>query len=208
MAKTFSSGEGYEGMMGRHSRKLAPLFADFAVVRDRGSILDVGCGTGSLTQVLVERTHEARIVGVDPSKGFVEHAGKRFAGNSRVTIEEGSATALPHAAKSFNQTLTLLVLMFIADAEKALSELVRVTRPRGTVAACVWHQTGMQMGTLFREEALKLDPEGGRDKFGGSAHPYDTGQLTHECHEQLARAVVFGGKEVVAGGRFPELELA
>ncbi len=58
MATMFSSGEGYEGMMGRHSKKLALLFADFVQVRDRGSLLDVGCGTGSLTQVLTHRTHD------------------------------------------------------------------------------------------------------------------------------------------------------
>jgi SAM-dependent methyltransferase len=178
MATMFSSGEGYEGMMGRHSIRLAPLFADFAGVRDAGSILDVGCGTGSLTHVLAQRTREAKITGIDPSKGFVEHARKRFAASPRIKIDEGSATELPYPNATFDQTLTLLVLQFIAESAKAVSELARVTRPRGTVAACVWEARGQPMGTTFEEEAAKLDPSAVESRRRVRPNAYVEGQLT------------------------------
>lgn len=158
MATMFSSGDGYEEMMGRHSKKLAPLFADFAQVQDKGKLLDVGCGTGSLTQVLADRTKDAKIVGIDPSKPFVDHASGRFSNNQRISIDHGSATALPYPGGSFDQSLSLLVLMFIADVDKAISEMKRVTKPDGTVAACVWEKEGMKMGAIFWEVAIKVDP--------------------------------------------------
>ncbi len=158
MARMFSSGEGYEGMMGRHSRKLAPLFADFAQVRDAGSLLDMGCGTGSLTQVLADRTRAAKVVGVDPSSGFVDFARDRFSSNKRVSVDQGSAVELPYPDRSFDQAVSLLVLMFIPDVDKAVREMRRVTKAGGTVAACVWDNVGMRMGSIMREEATKLDP--------------------------------------------------
>ena len=138
MAKMFTSGEDYEGLMGRHSRKLAPLFADFVQIRDQGSLLDIGCGTGSLTQGLAERTHAAMIVGIDPTRPFVDHARARFSRDERISIDHGSALELIYPDKSFDQSMSLLVLMFIADADKAVTEMKRVTKPGGTVAACVW----------------------------------------------------------------------
>jgi SAM-dependent methyltransferase len=169
MRKPFEDGPGYEDMMGRHSTKLAPLFADFVSVQDEGQILDIGCGTGSLTQELLHRAHRARVFGVDPSPGFVEHSRKRFAQSSRATIEQANALQLPYADRSFDAVLSLLVLMFVPHPDKALAEACRIAKPGGTVAACVWDATGMKMGALFREEASKLDPafSGGetRNKF-------------------------------------------
>ena len=179
MATMFSSGDGYEEMMGRHSKKLAPLFVDFAQVRDKGALLDVGCGTGSLTQVLAERTHDARIVGIDPSKSFVDHACHRFSNDKRISIDHGSAVALPYPEKSFDQSFSLLVLMFIADVDKAIAEMKRVTKPRGTVAACVWDKEGMKMGAMFWEVAIKLDPAANASAER-SAVLYHEGKLTEQ----------------------------
>ena len=176
----FSSGDSYESFMGRHSRKLAPLFADFAQVRDQGLLLDVGCGTGSLTQVLVDRTRDTKITGIDPSKAFVGHARACFAENPRVSIDEGSATMLPYADNTFDQSVTLLVLMFIADAEKAISELVRVTKPGGKLAACVWSKTGYKVGEIFQDEARRLDPGAAEALARNMPHPYVDRQLTQE----------------------------
>ena len=70
----FEVGEAYEAMMGRWSRQLAPLFIDFVGVRDVDKVLDVGCGTGSLTTILARVTKASKIVGIDPSSGFIDYA--------------------------------------------------------------------------------------------------------------------------------------
>ena len=67
------AGSAYQRFMGRFSEKLSVPFADFAGV-DSGSgmrVLDVGCGPGALTAVLVERLGAAAVTGADPSEPFV-----------------------------------------------------------------------------------------------------------------------------------------
>ena len=64
----FEVAEAYEVMMGRWSRQLAPLFVEFVGVRDGEKVLDVGCGTGSLSATLARVTGASKIVGIDPSK--------------------------------------------------------------------------------------------------------------------------------------------
>ena len=157
-ARMFSAGEGYERFMGRWSRQLAPAFVEFAGVRDGERILDVGTGTGALATALAHVAPAGEIVGIDPSAGFVEHAGKtRGAGRAR--FEVGDAQALRFGDAGFDHTLSLLVLNFVPDHRKAIAEMRRVTRARGVVSACVWdYNEGMQMLRVFWDEAVALDP--------------------------------------------------
>ena len=157
MAEMFASATAYEKMMGRWSMRLAPLFARFAQVQDGNTVLDVGCGTGSLVQAVADMTRRSEIVGIDPVKPFIEYSRTRFAG-PRITFDCGSALELPYPDGSFDQSLSLLVLMFIPQPEKAASEMRRVTRPGGTVAACTWDHEGLEMSAVFWKEAIKLDP--------------------------------------------------
>ena len=157
MADMFSKVAAYEKLMGRWSTRLAPLFADFAQVRDDSRVLDVGCGTGALVQFLAATTQRTAIVGVDPSQPFIEFSRSRFAG-SRFSFDLGNAMELPYSSGSFDQSLSLLVFQFIPQSQKAAGEMRRVTRPRGTVAACTWGYPGLEMSTIFWEEATRLDP--------------------------------------------------
>ncbi len=75
-----------------------------------------------------------------------------------MSFDRGNALELPYPDGSFDRSLSLLVLMFIPQPERAASEMRRVTRPGGTVAACTWDAIGMQMGNFFWEEAIRLDP--------------------------------------------------
>ena len=75
----FEVAEAYEERMGRWSRQLAPLFVEFVGVRDGEKLLDVGCGTGSLSATLARVTKAAQIVGIDASKGFIDYARTRIA---------------------------------------------------------------------------------------------------------------------------------
>ena len=160
----FSESDGYERFMGRWSRRLAPLFVDFAGVEAGNDVLDVGCGTGALT-FAAAAVPAVRAVGVDPSSEFVRAAQKAGDGD-RVSFQVGDASALPFPDAAVDRTLSLLVLNFVPDATAAVLEMIRVTRPKGVVAAAVWdYGDGMEMLRVFWDEAVALDPAAaGRDE--------------------------------------------
>ncbi len=163
MADHYSNTEAYENFMGRWSARLAPLFLDFAGVRDGERALDVGCGTGALSRALAAASR-SEVVGVDPSEPFIEY-GRAHNGDSRITYDLGDAMELPYPDASFDQSLSMFVFQFISDREQAAGEMRRVTRPGGTVAACTWDGEGGF--EAFWDEAFKLDPAG-KEKRGAS----------------------------------------
>jgi SAM-dependent methyltransferase len=157
-AKMFAASAGYERFMGRWSRLLAPTFIAFAGVRNGDRVLDVGTGTGSVASTAEASMPMSQIVGIDPSPAFVAYAQKN-AKSTRAQYEVGDAQALKFKAGSFDHTLALLVMNFIPDEHKAIAEMRRVTRPQGSVSACVWdYDAGMQMLRFFWDEAIALDP--------------------------------------------------
>ena len=136
----FEVAEAYEDRMGRWSRQLAPLSVEFVGVRDGETVLDVGCGTGSLSVTLARITRASKIVGIDPSKGFIEYARTQGA-DARVTFELGDAQSLPYADASFDRCMALLAVDHIPDAPKATNEKHRVTKPSGVVATTMWDRS-------------------------------------------------------------------
>jgi SAM-dependent methyltransferase len=155
----FSAGAAYERFMGRWSRELAPRLVRFAGVRDGELILDIGSGTGALAAAVVAAAPSSRIIGVDPAAPYVAFAQARRLGD-RVGFEVGDAQQLRFTGRRFDRTLSLLVLNFINDPAKALAEMIRVTRPGGTVAAAVWDYGGeMAMLRVFWDEAIALRPD-------------------------------------------------
>jgi SAM-dependent methyltransferase len=157
MPEMFSNASSYDKYMGRWSSKLAPLFAEFARIRDGGRVLDVGCGTGSLIQAVANLARRSELVGIDPTPGFITYARQRFT-DPRITFDQGSAFELPYPENSFDQSLSMLVFHLIATPEKAVGEMRRVTKPGGTVAACTWDGSGgMELNDVFWTEAVKLD---------------------------------------------------
>jgi len=157
MTRMFSNALAYEAMMGRWSSRLAALFLDFTQVGDAERVLDVGCGTGSLAKGILERTRRARVVGIDPVQEFVDHSRTRFP-DPRASFDCGSALELPYPDASFDRSLSLLVFQFLKQPGTAASEMRRVTRTGGTVAACTWDRTGQEMSEFFWEECVRLDP--------------------------------------------------
>lgn len=154
----FAMSDGYELYMGRWSRRMAPGYAAFAGVRDGERILDVGTGTGAVAATLESMLPGSEITGVDPSAGFIAYA-KQKARTPRLRFEVGDAQALRFGDASFDHTLSLLVINFIPDHEKALAEMRRVTRSRGVVSACAWdYGDGMESLRIFWDEAVALDP--------------------------------------------------
>jgi SAM-dependent methyltransferase len=153
-----NNAETYQQHMGRWSRRLAIIFTDFAAISTPNSILDVGCGTGSLTFALAERFPGAKITGIDFSQAYVDYA-RRCAPTDRIKFDQGDAAALPYSDQEFDCTLSLLVLNFIPNAEKAAHEMARVTKRGGVVAAAVWDfRGGVPYQRLLFDTAVALDP--------------------------------------------------
>lgn len=176
MTEMFSNAIGYEQLMGRWSARLAPLYADFAQLRDAGRILDVGCGTGALVRTIAGMASSSEIHGVDPAQSFIDYA-RTQSDDPRITFQVGDAMQLPFPAETFDQTLSLLVMMFIPEPEKAASEMRRVTRPGGTVSACTWDRDGLELSSIFWEEAVRLDP-GADARSQRPKHSNREGQLS------------------------------
>ena len=164
MASSFTvrSGAGYERLMGRWSRILAGQFIDFVGVRDNDRVLDVGCGTGSLTFALPKAANVKEVAAIDYSPVFVAEAQQRNT-DPRITIAEGDACAIPFPDGRFDRALSLLVLHFVPKADQAVAEMRRVVRPGGVVAAAVWdHLGGLPAMRMMWDTVAVLDEEAGR----------------------------------------------
>jgi ubiquinone/menaquinone biosynthesis C-methylase UbiE len=155
------SASAYEQLMGRWSKMLAVPFLEFAGLRDGERILDVGCGNGSLTFALAEATGLREIVAIDYSALFVEEAA-RLNTDPRICISQADACDLPFEDDSFDRALSLLVLHFVPEAGKAVSEMRRVVRPGGAVAAAVWDHLGGMPAMRMMVDTVAALGEGGR----------------------------------------------
>jgi ubiquinone/menaquinone biosynthesis C-methylase UbiE len=155
------SADGYERLMGRWSKRLAPGLIDFAGLADGESILDVGCGTGSLTFELAKYADLTEIQAIDFSPVFVEAARARNT-DPRISFQQADATALPFADEAFDRALALLVLHFVPEAGKAVAEMRRVVRPGGVVAAVVWDHYGGMPGFRMMVDTVAAMSESGR----------------------------------------------
>ncbi|MBW3659999.1 MAG: class I SAM-dependent methyltransferase [Actinobacteria bacterium] len=144
----------YDRFMGRYSRPLARVFADFAEVRSGLHVLDVGCGPGALTEELVARVGAEAVRALDPSEPFVAACAARHPG---VDVRLGRAEALPFDDGSVDRVVAQLVLHFVSDPAAVAAEFARVLRPDGIAAACVWDfAEGMEMLRTFWDAALTV----------------------------------------------------
>jgi SAM-dependent methyltransferase len=151
--------------------------------------LDVGCGTGALVETILALATPREVVGIDPSPEYIAFAGDRV-NDPRIKFDVGDAQALQAASATFDTVVAGLVLNFVPEPEQALSEMVRVARPGGTVAAYVWdYAEGMQMMRHFWDAAGALDPR---------ARELDEGQRFPLCKpEPLINLFQTGGLEKV-----------
>jgi ubiquinone/menaquinone biosynthesis C-methylase UbiE len=136
-----NDGAAYERMMGRWSWLAGRIFIDWLAPQPGLKWIDVGCGTGALSELLVERCAPAEVQGIDPSESQLDFASKRLA--KRVAkFSRGDAMALPFAENTFDAAVMALVIFFVPDPAKGVAEMVRVVRPGGTVAAYAWDFSG------------------------------------------------------------------
>ncbi|MDM0114980.1 methyltransferase domain-containing protein [Variovorax sp. J22R133] len=163
-------GELYEPYVGRWSRKVATQFLAWLELAPDLEWLDVGCGTGALTETILLEAKPASVVAVDPSRGFVQYAQENIP-DPRASFEGGDAQKLALDSDSFDVAVGGLMLNFVPQPALAAAEMARVVKPGGTVAAYVWDYAGrMQLMRHFWEAAVELNP-GARELDEGSRFP-------------------------------------
>jgi SAM-dependent methyltransferase len=166
-----SDGAAYEWFLGRWTRRLAEPLLDFADFSSDGRLLDVGTGTGSVACAMAARWPSRQIVGVDVAESYISYA-RGQANGASPAFEIGDAAALPFDDAVFAGVTAQLVLNFVPNAKKAISEIKRVTRRGGTVVAVVWDfRGGLVYQRLFWDTAAGIDPgaAAARDKLFSGA---------------------------------------
>ena len=137
VAHSFDDSAAYERFMGRWSRAAGEVFLDWVAPPDGARWLDVGCGTGVFTGLILDTCSPSAVIGIDPAQAQIDHARRGPAGQ-RADFQVADAQALPFPASSFDVVASALVINFIADRPRALSEMRRVIRAGGLVAGFVW----------------------------------------------------------------------
>src|SRR5579864_103654 len=137
----YDDGATYERYMGNWTRLAGGMFLDWLKPAPGLRWIDIGCGTGAFTELLIERCAPAEVQGVDPSDAQLAFARTRPAARL-AQFQQGGAEALPFADKRFDAAIMALVIFFVPDPAKGVAEMARVVRPGGTIAAYAWDMLG------------------------------------------------------------------
>lgn len=137
----FTDGKAYERLMGRWSKVAGAKFLDWLEPPRGLNWIDVGCGNGAFTEVLIARTAPASVAGIDPSEGQISYARTRAAAKL-AQFRVADAHDLPFADNSFDAASMALVITFLSDPLKAAREMARVVKPGGVVASYMWDFPG------------------------------------------------------------------
>jgi SAM-dependent methyltransferase len=166
----WAAGATYEDFMGRWSRLLAPRFVSWLAARPAANWLDVGCGTGALTDAICAGASPASVVACDPSEPFIEYARRRQV-DPRASFVVSGVGRLPTRPGGFDSVTSLLALNFFPQPEAAIDEMTRVAAPNGLVSACVWDYAGrMELLRWFWDSAGAVDP-GAAERDEGRRFP-------------------------------------
>jgi SAM-dependent methyltransferase len=186
-----SNGAAYEAFIGRWSRRVADRIAAMVTPSADGPLLDVGCGTGSLAAALRTACPDRRIVGVDVAEPYLDFARSR-SDCAGVEFLRQDALALDFADDSFAGAYALIALNFMSDPLKAAREMVRVTKPGGTLVAAAWDfRGGLVYQRLLWDTAAGLDPAAGATRDRIFANPL----AKPEGMRDLWQAAGLGGVE-------------
>ena len=149
----FNDGAGYERMMGVWSRLAGDVFLDWVAPGSGLRWVDIGCGNGAFTELLVDRCAPTEVQGIDPSEAQLAFARTRHtAGIAR--FQQGDAMSLPFPDRSFDAATMALVIFFVPEPAKGVAEMKRVVRPGGIVAAYAWDimaEGGFPLGPVQAE---------------------------------------------------------
>jgi SAM-dependent methyltransferase len=137
----FDDGAAYERMMGAWSRLAGEVFLDWLAPASGLRWLDVGCGNGAFTELIAKRCAPTEVQGIDPSEGQLAFARSRPVARS-AEFRQGNAMALPFSDRHFDVAVMALVIFFVHDPAKGVSEMVRTVRPGGVIATYAWDMFG------------------------------------------------------------------
>lgn len=175
------SGIAYERFMGRWSTLVAQKFLSWLAISPTRTWLDVGCGTGSLTTLILETYQPQEIISIDSSSDFISHA-QRSITNPIVHFRVGLAQSLELDSNSIDAAVSGLVLNFVPQPKDAISEMLRVTKPGGKIGIFLWdYAEGMQMLRYFWDAAVELD---------NNANDLDEGLRFPLCQEGQLESLV------------------
>jgi SAM-dependent methyltransferase len=154
----WSGGSHYESYVGRWSRLVAAEFVPWLGVAAGASWVDVGCGTGELTRSILRQAEPTRVVSLDPSASYLDHARATIA-DPRVEFRQGNDQDVRSVGMAADAVVSGLVLNFVADPIEALRAAADVTAHEGLIAAYVWdYAQGMAMMRHFWDAAVEEDP--------------------------------------------------
>jgi SAM-dependent methyltransferase len=191
MNDSWLSGIAYERFMGRWSNLIAQKFLSWFAIPPACTWLDVGCGTGSITGLILESHRPKEIISIDSSVDLISYA-QRSITNPSVHFKVGLAQSLELDSNSMDAVVSGLVLNFIPQPKVAILEMLRVTKPGGKIGIFLWdYADGMQMLRYFWDAAVELDHNAGEFDEGIRFPLCQVGQL-----ESLIREV--GLKQVQA----------
>ena len=192
-ADTWASGASYEPYVGRWSRVVAREFLKWLAIDSGSRWLDVGCGTGALSQTILETADPAAVDGFDQAAGYIAFAREQVS-DPRARFDLGDAQALPVPDATYDAAVSGLVLNFVPRPPQMLAEMARAVRAGGVVAVYVWDYAGeMQLMRHFWNAATALDTH---------AHDLDEGRRFLICQPdalaELFRAAGLAAVEVRA----------
>lgn len=168
--EVWASGDYYEPYVGRWSRLVAREFIPWLAIRENSRWLDVGCGTGALSQTILEMCQPKKLKGIDRSEGYVEFLAGHV-DDPRAEFEVANAQTLPFGRETFDAAVSGLVLNFVPHPDRMIAEMTRVVCKGGTVGLYVWDYAGkMQMMRHFWNAVTALDPAA-RDLDEGKRFP-------------------------------------
>ena len=97
----------------------------------RARVLEIGCGNGATTKLIMRHLNPAQLIGIDPSSVFIDMARETFADEPRISFAVGDAAATGQADGCFNLVIAHTVFSHLVDPEGALTEARRILRPGG-----------------------------------------------------------------------------
>jgi SAM-dependent methyltransferase len=168
--EVWASGDYYEPYVGRWSRLVAREFIPWLAVPENSRWLDVGCGTGALSQTILEMSQPKKLKGIDRSEGYVEFLLSHL-NDPRAEFEVANAQTLPFGRETFDVAVSGLVLNFVPHPDRMIAEMTRVVCKGGMIGLYVWDYAGkMQMMRHFWNAVTALDPAA-RDLDEGKRFP-------------------------------------
>jgi SAM-dependent methyltransferase len=138
---SFHDGIAYEQYMGKWSQLAGETFLDWLAPKSGLRWLDVGCGNGAFTEMLVARYAPVVVQGIDPSEQQLAYARTRPALRT-AQFRQGDAMALPFPDDTFDAAVMPLVIFFVPDPARGVAEMARVVCPGGIVTAYAWDMEG------------------------------------------------------------------